>query len=135
MNALVVDNVVSTRKFVRSVLKDLQFREIFEVADAQQALKVLKEEVVDLIISDWALDGISGLDLLKKVRNHTGDDDVPFANDSSKIKGLPFILLSGNTDKDKLLQAIKAQVSEIVVKPYTAELLSEKITACLKKKK
>ncbi len=134
MNALVVDGVVSTRKFIRSVLKDLHFQEVFEVSDGQQALKVLKEEDVNLIISDWTLEGISGLDLLKRVRNHTGND-APFGNAASQIKDLPFILLSGHTDKSKLLQAINAKVSEFVVKPYTAELLSEKIKACLNKKK
>ena len=133
MNALVVDSVISTRKFIRSVLKDLQFKEIYEVNDGSRALKVLEEEEVNLIVADWDLQGFSGLELLKKIRNYSSDTDL-FDKIASRVRSLPFILLSSNTDKDKLLQAINAKVSELVVKPYTAELLSEKITTCLKKR-
>ena len=112
---LVVDNVEVTRKISRSLLRELKFEKIIEAVDGVNALENLDKGNVDVIISEWNLSKISGLDLLKKVRS------IP------KLKSMPFILITSESDKDKIVQAVKAGASQCIVRPFTANMLYEKI--------
>ena len=101
------------------MLKQLGFDKIVEAEDGSTALDALKKEEVGLIISDWNMPNMTGLDLLKAVR---GDDN---------LKGIPFIMVTAEGLKENVLEAVKSGVTNYVVKPFTPEAFSEKIEAAL----
>ena len=115
MKILIVDDFSTMRKIIRNILVQLGFKNIIEADDGTTALEVLSKEKVDLIISDWNMPKMSGLDLLKAVRsNETAQD-------------LPFIMVTAEAQKENILEAIKYKVSQYIVKPFTPETLKEKL--------
>jgi two-component system chemotaxis response regulator CheY len=115
IKVLVVDDFATMRRIVKGVLKQLGFSSIIEAEDGSGALETLKNEKVGLIVSDWNMPKMTGLDLLKAVR---GDDD---------LKGIPFIMVTAEGQKDNVVEAVKAGVSNYIVKPFTPETFSEKL--------
>ena len=116
MNVLVVDDFATMRRIIKNVLKQIGFTKILEADDGTTALAVLKKNEVDLIISDWNMPKMTGLDLLKKVR---GEEST---------KKIPFLMVTAEAQKDNVLQAVQAGVSNYVVKPFTADAIKEKLT-------
>jgi len=116
MNVLVVDDFATMRRIIKNVLKQIGFTKILEADDGTTALAVLKKNKVDLIISDWNMPKMTGLDLLKKVR---GEEST---------KSIPFVMVTAEAQKDNVLQAVQAGVSNYVVKPFTADAIKEKLT-------
>lgn len=116
---LIIDSVESTRKILRSILKNLKCNKIYEAADGECALTLLENKDIDLILCEWILPKMSGLDLLQRVRN-----DLIWAD-------LPFIIIT-SVDKEKIESAIKAKVSQFVIKPFNANTLFSKIQAAVK---
>lgn len=131
MNILIIDNDTGTRKITKTILKELNCEEIFEAADSLHAFNILKDEDVELIISNWDLAKTSGIDLLKKVRSTQETTENPLKN-TSAIKNIPFIMVLNDGDRDKILQAIKAQVSQCIIRPFSTEMLLEKVKEVLK---
>lgn len=119
IKVLVADDFATMRRIVKGVLKQLGFDKIVEAEDGSMALDALKKEEVGLIISDWNMPNMTGLDLLKAVR---GDDN---------LKGIPFIMVTAEGLKENVLEAVKAGVTNYVVKPFTPDSFSEKIEAAL----
>jgi two-component system chemotaxis response regulator CheY len=115
MKVLVVDDFATMRRIVKNILTQLGFKNIIEADDGTTALDILKSEKIDLIISDWNMPKMTGLDLLKAVR---GD---------SSMAETPFIMVTAEAQQDNIILAVKAKVSQYVVKPFTAETLSEKL--------
>lgn len=115
IKVLVVDDFATMRRIVKGVLKQLGFSSIVEAEDGSGALETLKKEKVGLIVSDWNMPKMTGLDLLKAVR---GDDE---------LKGIPFIMVTAEGQKDNVVEAVKAGVSNYIVKPFTPETFSEKL--------
>jgi two-component system chemotaxis response regulator CheY len=120
LKILVVDDFATMRKVIRNLLKQGGFENIVEAEDGVAALKVLQSQKVDFIISDWNMPNMSGLELLKAVR---GADD---------LKELPFLMVTAEALKDNVVAAVKAGVSNYIVKPFTAEVLNEKIEKIVK---
>ena len=112
---LVVDDSKVIRQNIINVLKGLGFGETIEASNGAIGLKKLSKEPVDLIISDWINPGMTGLDFLKAVRA------------DAKLKGTPFILVTSQGNKEKVMEAIQAGVSQFIVKPFNAIQLEEKI--------
>jgi two-component system chemotaxis response regulator CheY len=108
------------RKVIRNLLKQGGFENVVEAEDGVAALKVLQSQKVDFVISDWNMPNMSGLELLKAVR---GSDD---------LKELPFLMVTAEALKDNVVAAVKAGVSNYIVKPFTAEVLTEKIEKIVK---
>jgi len=121
MKVLVVDDFATMRRIVKNVLKQIGFTKIVEADDGSTALAVLKNDRVDLIISDWNMPKVTGLELLKAVR---GDDSM---------KNIPFLMVTAEGQKDNIVQAVQARVSNYVVKPFTPETIQEKIEQMFKK--
>jgi two-component system chemotaxis response regulator CheY len=121
MRVLVVDDFATMRRIVKNVLKQIGFSDILEADDGATALDVLKENKVDLIVSDWNMPKMTGLDLLKTVR----------ADES--MKEVPFLMVTAEAQKDNVLQAVQAGVSNYIVKPFTADGVKEKLTQILGK--
>jgi two-component system chemotaxis response regulator CheY len=120
LKILVVDDFATMRKVIRNLLKQGGFENVVEAEDGVAALKVLQSQKVDFVISDWNMPNMSGLELLKAVR---GSDD---------LKELPFLMVTAEALKDNVVAAVKAGVSNYIVKPFTAEVLTEKIEKIVK---
>lgn len=112
---LVVDDFSTMRRIVKGILKRLGYREIDEAEDGQMALKRLKETRYQLIICDWNMPVMTGLDLLKAVRS------------DEELKAIPFLMVTAEAKKENILEAIQAGVSNYIVKPFTEEVLSKKL--------
>lgn len=114
---LVVDDFATMRRIVKGVLKKLGFRNIIEAENGKTALSKLKKEDVGLVISDWNMPEMTGLGLLKAVKTE------------EKFKDLPFIMLTAEGQKDCVIEAVKAGVTNFIVKPFTPDTLKEKLNA------
>jgi two-component system chemotaxis response regulator CheY len=112
---LVVDDFATMRKVVRNLLKQVGYEDIVEAEDGVMALRALKSQKIDVIISDWNMPNMSGLELLKAVR---GD---------AELAKTPFLMVTAEALQDNVVAAVKAGVSDYIVKPFTAEVLNEKI--------
>ena len=115
LTVLVVDDFVTMRRIVRKILRDLEFENIIEAEDGSAAADVLKTTKVDLIVSDWNMPRMTGLDLLKHVRS------------TDNIKDTPFLMITAEAQKENIVEAVKARVSNYIVKPFTAATLEEKL--------
>ena len=120
MKVLVVDDFATMRRIIKNVLKQIGFTNILEADDGTTALGILKDNKVDLIISDWNMPKMSGLDLLRKVRTE---------NDT---KNVPFVMVTAEAQKENVLQAVQAGVSNYIVKPFTADAVKEKLKQIFK---
>lgn len=117
MNVLIADPTELSRKITKSMLKELGCKDVIEAADGEEALRILENEMVNIILADMRLSKISGLELLKKVR----------AN--NRTQAIPFLLITGSPDKTLISNAIEAKVTHLLIRPYTANQLHEKIKA------
>lgn len=119
---LVVDDMTTMRKLVKKACVNLGFSQIEEAADGQKAWeKLLASGDFQLIISDWNMPNCTGLEFLKRVRA------------DSKFKNLPFILLTAESEASQIAEAISLGVSNYIVKPFTAEILKQKLEQTYKK--
>ena len=123
LSVLVVDDFATMRKIVRSCLKQLGFDNVTEASDGQQALDKLNSGVFKLIISDWNMPNMMGIDLLKAVR----------ANPN--FKTVPFLMVTAEAQKENVIEAAKAGVSNYIVKPFTPDQLQAKLEAIYNKAK
>ena len=112
---MVVDDFSTMRRIIRKIMKDLEFKEVIEAENGAEAFELLKTNKVDVIVSDWNMPTMTGLELLKKVRA------------DERFKSLPFLLVTAEAQKDNIIQAIQAKVSNYVVKPFTPAALAEKL--------
>jgi two-component system chemotaxis response regulator CheY len=119
MHILVVDDYNTMRRIVRNLLKQLGFDNVDEAADGGEAMRKLQETPFNLIISDWNMEPVTGLDLLKQVRAH------------DKLKHLPFIMVTAESKPENVIAAKQAGVSNYIVKPFNAETLKTKMTAVI----
>lgn len=122
MPILVVDDFSTMRRIVKNCLKQLGFENITEAEDGEVALSKLGQAEFRFIISDWNMPNMMGIDLLRAVRSDT------------KLKGIPFLMVTAESQKENVLEAAKAGVSNYVIKPFTAEVLEQKMEAIFSKK-
>lgn len=115
IKVLIVDDFATMRRIVKGVLKQLGFINIIEAEDGNAALEELRKEKIGLIVSDWNMPNMSGLDLLKAVR---GND---------QFKNIPFIMVTAEGQKENVIEAVKSGVSNYIVKPFTPETFNEKL--------
>jgi two-component system chemotaxis response regulator CheY len=115
MKVLVVDDFATMRRILRNILKQIGFKNIIEADDGKSALKELKKEKVDLILCDWNMPEMSGIELLKNIRS------------DNELKGIPFVMVTAESQKDNIVDAVKSGVSNYIVKPFTAETIAEKL--------
>ncbi len=120
IKVLVVDDFATMRRILKNILKQLGFKNIVEADDGTTAWELLETQSVDLIISDWNMPKMTGLDLLKKVRA------------SSDYAKMPFLMVTAEAQKENVIQAVQAGVSNYVVKPFTAEGIYDKLSKILK---
>lgn len=121
LKILVVDDFATMRRIVKNSLRQLGFENIVEAEDGEVAVTKLEAERIDFIVSDWNMPKMTGLELLRFVRS------------SDEFSDLPFLMVTAEAQKENILEAAKARVSNYIVKPFTAETLGEKIDAIFSK--
>ncbi len=112
---LVVDDMATMRRIIKGLLEQLGFKNIDEAEDGKVALQKLKSGNYDFVITDWNMPNMTGLELVQEIRK---DPD---------LKHLPVLMVTAEAKKENVLLAIKAGVNNYIVKPFTAEVLKEKI--------
>ncbi|MDQ1266956.1 MAG: two-component system, chemotaxis family, chemotaxis protein CheY [Bacteroidota bacterium] len=120
MRFLVVDDSPTMRRIVINALANFGFKEVIEAGDGQEALAKLNSELVDFVITDWNMPNMSGLDLTRAIRT---DDN---------FKNIPILMVTTRGLKQDIVEALKARVNNYVVKPFTPQVLKEKIDSVLK---
>mgnify|MGYP002715655073 CR=1 FL=1 len=119
MKILVVDDYATMRRIVRNLLTQIGFSDVEEAGDGVSALQKMRETRYGLVISDWNMDPMTGLQLLKEVR----EDD--------KLSQTPFIMVTAESKTENVIAAKQAGVSNYIVKPFNAETLKHKIQSVL----
>jgi two-component system chemotaxis response regulator CheY len=115
LKVLVVDDQDSVRKMTCLTLEQLGIRVIYEAESGMRAMEIASLQPIDLIISDFYMDQMDGLDLLRAVRAH------PI------VRRVPFILLTGRGDRELVIKAAQAGVNNYLIKPFTVDVLRQKI--------
>lgn len=120
MNILIVDDYTTMLRIIKNLLKQLGFNNVDEATDGTMALEKIKNKTYGLVISDWNMEPMTGLDLLKSVRG---------SNDNfSKV---PFIMITAESKTENVIAAKQAGVNNYIVKPFNAETLKTKIASVL----
>lgn len=119
MPILVVDDYKTMLRIIRNLLKQLGFENVDEATDGSLALARLREKDYGLVISDWNMEPMTGLQLLKEVRA------------DSRLKTTPFIMITAESKTENVVSAKAAGVNNYIVKPFNAETLKMKISAVL----
>lgn len=121
MKFLIVDDFSTMRRIVKNILKQLGYENIDEAEDGAQAFSKLQTGDYDFVISDWNMPNMDGLELLKKIRS------------DERLKAMPVLMVTAEAEKDKVITAIQAGVNNYIVKPFTAEVLKEKMDRVFEK--
>jgi two-component system chemotaxis response regulator CheY len=119
INVLIVDDYRTMLRIIRNLLKQLDFNNVEEATDGTEALAKLRAGNFGLVISDWNMQPMTGLDLLKEVRA------------DARLKDMPFIMITAESKTENVIAAKQAGVSNYIVKPFNAETLREKIEKVL----
>ena len=116
---LVVDDFDAMRKVTSSHLRQQGASKLVEAGNGAEAMRILLRQPVTLILSDWNMPVMTGLELLQQVRAHP------------RLSATPFLMITAEAERERVLCAIQAGVSELLVKPYTAALLAERVQKAL----
>ena len=119
MNVLIVDDYKTMLRIIRNLLKQIEFHNVDEATDGADALAKLRVGSYGLVISDWNMAPMTGLQLLQEVRA------------DAKLKGTPFIMITAESKTENVVAAKQAGVSNYIVKPFNAETLKSKIASVL----
>lgn len=122
LRVLVVEDSSTMRNIIVNALKDLEFTNITEAEDGNKALMILDSQEIDLVLCDWKMPSCSGIEVLEKVRARP------------EFKDLPFIMVTAESQKENVMEAIKKGVSNYIIKPFDREKLKKKIEQTLTKK-
>lgn len=119
MKVLVVDDYKTMRRIVRNILRQLNFNNVDEAIDGTEALEKLRNDDFKLVISDWNMEPMTGIELLKVVRA------------DEKLKALPFVMITAEGKIENVRIAMEAGVSNYIVKPFNADTLKKKLTSVI----
>ncbi|MNU62482.1 Chemotaxis protein CheY [compost metagenome] len=117
MNVLVVDDYKSMVRIVRGMLNQLGFVNVDDAPDGAAAMALLKEKDYGLVLSDWNMQPITGLELLKQVRAE------------ERTKKTPFVMVTAEAKVENVIAARQAGVNNYVIKPFTLAVLKQKLTS------
>lgn len=121
MKILVVDDFSTMRRIVKSLLKELGYLNVEEADDGSTAWPMIQNNQYDFIISDWNMPEMTGVDLLKKVRQ------------TASLKNTPFLLITAEAKHSQMRDAIDSGVDGYILKPFTAAILDSKIQSIFKR--
>lgn len=123
---LIVDDFSTMRKVIKKALFDLGYENVIEAADGVKAYELLEKysmtsEPVEIVMSDWNMPNMMGIELLKKCRVE------------DRYKNLPFMLITAESEQSQIIEAVKAGVSDYVIKPFSPSTLKGKLETVFKK--
>ena len=116
---LIVDDYKTMLRIIRNLLRQLGFHNVDEATDGTRALRMIRERPYGLVISDWNMEPMTGIELLREVRA------------DEKVKGTPFIMVTAESKTENVIAAKQAGVNNYIVKPFTAETLKQKMVAVI----
>ncbi|WP_345979304.1 chemotaxis response regulator CheY [Sulfurimonas sp. HSL3-2] len=120
MKLLVVDDSSTMRRIIKNTLARLGYKDVLEGEDGLQGWNVLNENPdLGMLITDWNMPEMNGLELVKKVRA------------DARFKDLPIIMVTTEGGKAEVITALKAGVNNYIVKPFTPQVLKEKLAAVM----
>ena len=115
MRVLVVDDFSTMRRIIKNILRQIGFTNVVEADDGTTAWDVLNKDKIEFIISDWNMPQMTGIELLRKVRS------------SEEFADLPFLMVTAEAQQENIIEAVQAKVSNYIVKPFTADVMKQKI--------
>jgi two-component system chemotaxis response regulator CheY len=119
MRFLIVDDSSTMRRIIINTLTKLGYETFLEAGNGREGLDRLGTSQIDLVITDWNMPEMNGIDFIKAVRG------------TATAKDVPVLMVTTNAAKDDIVEALRAGVNNYVVKPFTAETIKEKIDAVL----
>lgn len=119
MRVLVVDDFSTMRRIIKNILRQIGFTNVVEADDGTTAWDVLNKDKIEFIISDWNMPQMTGIELLRKVRA------------SEEFCDLPFLMVTAEAQQENIIEAVQAKVSNYIVKPFTADVMKQKIDKIL----
>jgi len=120
MRILIVDDYATMLRILRNLLRQLELENVDEAANGEEALFKLRKSPYDLVISDWNMQPMTGIELLRNVRA------------DAKLRTMPFIMVTAESKTENVIVAKQAGVSNYIVKPFNAETLKMKIASVFK---
>jgi len=124
MKILVVDDFPTMRRIVKTLMRQNGYTNFVEAEDGAQGLKTLESTPdIEFIVSDWNMPNMTGLEFLKAVRA------------DSRFQHLPFLMVTAESEKEQIIDAVKSGVSNYIVKPFTGATLQEKLNKIFSTKK
>lgn len=114
---LIVDDVASMRNITKSILREFGFLKLYDAQDGDEALNKLKSSDYDLVICDWNMPRMTGIELFIKMQK----DD--------KLKDIFFLLVTASSETTKVKEAMQFGITDYIIKPYKADTLLKKISA------
>ncbi len=119
MRILVVDDSTTMRRILVNTLSKLGYTDVVDGSNGREGLDRMAVSPVDLVITDWNMPEMSGIEFIRSIRA------------SERFKSVPVLMVTTNAAKDDIVEALKAGVNNYVVKPFTPETIKEKIEAVL----
>jgi two-component system chemotaxis response regulator CheY len=119
MSILIVDDYKTMLRIIRNLLKQLGFNNVDEATDGSMALQKLRDKEYGLVISDWNMEPMTGIQLLREVRA------------DSRLKALPFIMITAESKTENVIAAKEAGVNNYIVKPFNAATLKTKLASVI----
>ncbi len=120
MKFLVVDDSPTMRRIVTNALKEIGYEDVAEAEDGEDAVTKLESDSFDFLVTDWNMPNMNGLELTQHVRSHETYGDMPI------------LMVTTRGMKEDVMAAMQARVNNYVVKPFTPDVLREKIEMILK---
>lgn len=118
-SVLIVDDMRMTRMKLRKICTDLGIKNIAEAVDGAQALEMLGQAKPDLILSDWNMPNLSGIELIQKIRSNPS------------FTSIPVIFITAEAEKNSIIKSLQFGVSDYILKPFNDESVKAKICAAL----
>ncbi len=115
MKILIVDDFSTMRRIIKNLLRDLGFTNTAEADDGQTALPMMQSTHFDFVVTDWNMPGMTGIDLLRAMRA------------DARLATVPVLMVTAEAKREQIIEAAQAGVNGYVVKPFTAQVLKEKI--------
>ena len=115
LRVLVVDDMSVMRTILKALLNNMGIQDIMEATDGEMALQTLQGNKVDLILSDWNMPKMTGIELLRRVR------------EDMQLQHIPFVMISAEATSENIARAIRLHVSQYLIKPVSAAQLEQKI--------
>jgi two-component system chemotaxis response regulator CheY len=119
MSVLIVDDYKTMLRIIRNLLKQLGFNNVDEASDGGEALTKMRAKSYGLVISDWNMEPMTGLQLLREVRS------------DENLQNTPFVMITAESKTENVIAAKQAGVSNYIVKPFNAATLKSKLTSVL----